>query len=124
MTTYQSTQEWNNLFWGTAMPVTIVIGSNLAQVRAYGKCSFAVADPARLEERVSDPDQLTPYVKSLLMTSFSDAIGERSGEFSDMSQLTAITSQIIQELRTKVEPRLYEIGLRLNSVSIEKIESI
>jgi membrane protease subunit (stomatin/prohibitin family) len=124
MNAYQSAQEWNDLRWGTVMPVTVMIGSNLVQVRARGNCSFAVTDPARLEEQVPNPDNLTAYVKSLLAQTITDMIGERSGEVSDVAQLTAITAQTIQTLQTKLESKFNAIGLQLKNVSIETIESL
>ena len=124
MNAYQSAQEWDNLRWGTIMPVTVMIGSIFVEVRARGICSFAVADPVSLEEQVPDPDNLTTYVKSLLAQSIADLLGERSGEVSDIVQLTAITAQTIQTLQTKLDSKFSAIGLRLKSISIETIESL
>jgi len=89
MNAYQPSQEWNNLRWGTVMPITVMIGSKLVQLRAWGSCSVAGTDPARLEEKVPDPDNLVAYVKSLLLQTFTDMLAERSGEVSDVAQLTA-----------------------------------
>ena len=124
MDTYQLAQEWNDLRWGTAMPVTVKIGSNFVEVRARGNCSLAVTSPARLEEQVPDPNNLTAYVKSLLAQTITDMIGERSGEVSDVAHLTAITPQTIQTLQTKLESKFNAIGLRLKNVSIETIENL
>jgi len=124
MNAYQLAQEWNDLRWGTVMPVTVMIGSDLVQVRARGSCSLAVTDPSRLEEKVPDPDNLTAYVKSLLAQTITDVIGEHSGEVSDVAQLTAITAQTIQTLQTKLEPKFNAVGLQLKNVSIETIESL
>ena len=124
MNAYQLAQEWNDLRWGTVMPVAVMIGSKLVQVRARGSCSLAVTDPARLEEKVPDPDNLTAYVRSLLALTITDMLGERSGEVSDVAQLTAITPQTIQALRTTLEPKLDLVGLKLKNVTIEMIESL
>lgn len=124
MNAYQLAQEWNDLRWGTVMPVAVMIGSKLVQVRARGSCSLAVTDPARLEEQVPDPDNLTAYVKSLLAQTITDMLGERSGEVSDVAQLTAITAQTIQTLQTKLELKFNLVGLKLKNVTIETIESL
>lgn len=124
MTAYQLSQAWNDLRWGTVMPVTVMISSKLVQLRAWGSCSLAVTDPARLEEKVPDPDNLTAYVKSLIAQSITDMLGERSGEVSDVTQLTAITAQTIQALQTTLEPKFNVVGLRLKDVTIETIESL
>jgi membrane protease subunit (stomatin/prohibitin family) len=124
MNAYQLAQEWNDLRWGTVMPVTVMIGSKLVQVRARGICSVAVTDPARLEEKVPDPENLTAYVKSLLAQTITDMIGERSGEVSDVAQLTAITAQTIQTFQTNLESKFNPIGLQPKNVTIEAIESV
>jgi len=124
MTAYQVSQEWNDLRWGTVMPVAVMISSKLVQLRARGSCSLAVTDPSRLEEKVPDPDNLAAYVKSLLVLTITDMLGERSGEVSDIAQLTAITAQTIQTLRTKLEPKFNLVGLQLKNVTIETIESL
>jgi membrane protease subunit (stomatin/prohibitin family) len=122
MNTYQLAQEWNDIRWGTVMPVTVMIGSDLVQVRARGSCSLAVTDPSRLESQVPDPDNLISYVKSLLVQTITDMIGERSGEVSDVTQLTTITAQTIQALQTKLELKTNLVGLQLKNVNIETIE--
>jgi membrane protease subunit (stomatin/prohibitin family) len=124
MNVYQLAQEWNDLHWGTGMPVTVMIASKLVQVRARGSCSVAVADPALLEEKVPDPENLTAYVKSLLAQTFTDSIGERSAEVSDVAQLTAITPQMIQTFQTQLESKFNPIGLKLKNVTVEAIETL
>ena len=124
MNVYQLAQEWTDLRWGTVMPVTVMIASKLAEVRVRGVCSVAVTDPVRLEEKVPDPEHLTAYVKSLLALTITDMIGERSGEVSDVAQLTAITTQMVQAFQANLETKFNPIGLKLKNVTIEAIESL
>jgi membrane protease subunit (stomatin/prohibitin family) len=124
MNAYQLAQEWNDLRWGTVMPITVMISSKLVQLRARGICSLAVTDPSRLEEQVPDPENLISYVKSLLAQAITDLIGERSSEASDAAQLIAITVPMIKLFQTNLEPKFNAVGLKLKNVSIETIESI
>lgn len=124
MSAYKADQEWNDLFWGTGTPVSVMIGSDFAQVRARGKLSFVVTDPARLEAQVPDADQVAGLVKSILVAALTDLIGEQSGELSDIEQLTASAPQIIQALQTKLESKFKEAGLQLKGLSIEAIENL
>ena len=124
MNVYQLAQEWTDLRWGTVMPVTVMIASKLAEVRVRGVCSVAVTDPVRLEEKVPDPENLTAYVKSLLVQTITDLIGERSGEVSDVAQLTTITTQMVQAFQANLETKFNPIGLKLKNVTIEAIESL
>ena len=124
MNAYQLAQEWNDLRWGTGMPVTVMVASKFMEVRARGVCSVAVTDPARLEEKVPDPENLTATVKSILAQTITDSIGERSAEVSDITQLTAITAQTVQTFQTNLESKFNLIGLKLKNVTIDAIESL
>jgi membrane protease subunit (stomatin/prohibitin family) len=124
MQTYQFAQEWNDIRWGTVMPIAIMIGTKFVQLRARGICSFAVTDPARLKEQIPDPENLTVYVKSLLTQMITEMIGERSAEVSEVAELTTIDKMIIQTLQPRLESKFNAIGLTLKNVSIEAIESL
>ncbi len=124
MNAYQLAQEWNDLRWGTVMPVALMIGSTFVQVRARGSFSLAVTDPSRLEPQMPDPENLPAYLKSLLAQTITDILGERSAEVSNVAQLTEVTPQTIQALRTILEPKFNALGLQLKNVTIEAIESI
>jgi membrane protease subunit (stomatin/prohibitin family) len=124
MNAYQSNQEWNDLRWGTGMPVTVMIGSNVVELRARGTFSLAVTDLLRLEQQVPDPDALGATVRSLLVQAITDMLGERSSEVSQVAQLTAINAQTVQALQGRLEPKLTLLGLRLKNVVIDTIESV
>jgi membrane protease subunit (stomatin/prohibitin family) len=124
MTAYPLSQEWNDLHWGTVMPVVVMIGSKVVQFRVRGVCSLAVTGPERLEEKVPDPENLAAYVKSLLVQTITDMLGERSSEVSDVAQLTAITPQTVQAFQALLEPKFNAVGLKVKSVTIEAIESV
>jgi len=124
MSAYQLAQEWNDLRWGTVMPVALMIGSTFVQVRARGSFSLAVIEPSRLEPQIPDPENLPAYLKSLLAQAIADILGERSAEVSNVAQLTTVTPQMIQALRTILEPKFKTLGLQLKNVTIEAIESL
>jgi membrane protease subunit (stomatin/prohibitin family) len=124
MTTYQPAQEYNDLRWGTGMPIPLMIGSQLAQVRARGTCSLMVIDIQRLQQQVPDPDDLTAHVRSLLASIMTETIGELSQEVTNVAQLTTVTEHTIRAFQVKLEPKFKELGLQLKAVSIEAIESV
>lgn len=124
MNSDKTEREWNDLFWGTGMPVSVMIGSDFAQVRARGTLSFVVTDPGRLEAQVADADQAAGLVKSILVSTLTDVIGEKSAEFSDIEQLTASAPQILQALQAKLESKFKEVGLQLKGLNIEAIENL
>jgi membrane protease subunit (stomatin/prohibitin family) len=124
MSAYQTGQEYNGLRWGTIMPITVMVGSAFVQLRARGNFSAIILDPTRLAAEGSDPEDLIRYLGSLVVSVITDVIGERSGEVSDVAQLTAITPQTIQAFQTKLESKFETLGLRLKDFSIDAIESL
>lgn len=124
MSAYQPGQEFNNERWGTGMPIMVMVGSNVIQVRARGSFSAAVDDPAQLAAQAPDPDDLPAYMRSLVVSAATDFIGERSQAVATAAQLTAVSAQVAQALQAAVEARFKAAGLRLKSFSLEAIESL
>jgi membrane protease subunit (stomatin/prohibitin family) len=124
MIPYQSAQEYNDLFWGTTMPVTVMVGSNIVEVRARGSFSAAVSEPVRLAEEVPDPEDLPGCMRSLIVMTITDIIGQRSQEVANVAQLTTITSQTTQAFQTELESKFNAVGLKIKSVHIEAVESL
>ncbi len=124
MTTYQPAQEYNDLRWGTGMPIALLVGSQFVQVRARGTCSLVLQDIHQLQQQVPDPDDLTARVRTLLASHMEETIGELNLQVANVMQLTTITEQTLQTFRAKLEPKFKELGLQLKSISIEAIESV
>ena len=124
MNAYQLDQEWKDLRWGTVIPVAVMIGSKVIQVRARGCCSLAVTEPERLEEKVPLPDNLPAHVKALLVQSMTDMLGEQSAGASEVAQLTTVTPQTVQALQTILEPKFTALGLQIKNLSIEAVECL
>jgi membrane protease subunit (stomatin/prohibitin family) len=124
MNAYQLNQEWNDLRWGTPMPIMTMIAAQLTQFRARGVCSVSVADPAKLAEKIPDPASLPGWVKSLITQIVTDVIAERAGQVSDVTQLNAGDAQIVQAFQANLEAKLAAIGLRLKTARIEMLEKV
>jgi membrane protease subunit (stomatin/prohibitin family) len=124
MTTYQTAQEYNDLRWGTVMPIALMIGSQFLQARARGTYSMTVSDVQLLQQQVPDPDELITQVRSLMANIITETIGELSQEVTSAAQLTTITEHTIQAFQAKIEPKFKALGLQLKAVSIEAIESV
>ena len=124
MSAYRPGQEYTDLRWGTRMPIAVMIGSRVAQLRARGTCTLTVGDAGRLEKQVPDPENLASHLSSLLASSMTEVIGELSAQISDLAQLTTISAQTTQALQSKLEPKCSALGLQLKTVKIEAIESV
>ena len=93
-------------------------------MRARGKYSASVVDPARLAAEVSDPNSLSIHLSSMIALILTDMLGNLSATVSDAGQLTTVTTQTVENFHAALEPKFKAIGLQLMSVSIDAIESI
>ena len=124
MNLYQSGQEINEIHWGTAMPIALKVGSQFVQLRARGTCSLVVQDIQQLQQQVPDPDNLTAHVRALLASVMEETIGELGLQSANVAQLTFVTTQTVQAVQAKLEPKFEQLGLQLKAISIEAIESV
>jgi membrane protease subunit (stomatin/prohibitin family) len=122
MTAYQIAQEYSNLRWGTMLPVAVMLGGKVVEVRARGSFSVTVGDPDRLAQEISDPQALAGCLRPYMTNIASLWIGERAGQVASPAELSAITPQLVQGFRSEVEDMLTGMGLRLTDLSIEAIE--
>jgi membrane protease subunit (stomatin/prohibitin family) len=124
MDTYNINQEIKDLRWGTRMPVALMIGSDFFEVRARGTISLVVKDVQRLQAKVPDASDLTAYLGSLLAMAITDLIGGLSAQVSTLAQLTTPSESTSHTFQAQLEPKLDELGLRIQTLKIEAIESI
>jgi hypothetical protein len=121
---YQPEQEYNDIHWGTGIPVVLKVGEQFVQVWARGSCSLMVRDRLQLQPRVPNPEDLPGFVRSLLASLIEETIGELGMQVSKVAQLTVVTDQMVQSFQAKIESKFAELGLKLKAISIDAIESI
>ena len=124
MNSYQPSQQLTDLRWGTMMPIMVMVNTTLAQLRARGKYSASVVDPARLAAEVSDTNSLSLHISSMIALTLTDMLGNLSATVSDAGQLTTVTTQTVENFHAALEPKFKAIGLQLMSVRIDAIESL
>ena len=123
MTNYQTGQEYNDLRWWI-MPVAVMAGGTIVEVRARGVFSVSVTDPVRATEVEADPDSLPRYLQSLVSAAANDWIGERSASAASVAELTTITPRASSDLQARVETRLSELGIQVNRLTVEAVETV
>jgi len=117
-------QEFNDLRWGTPMPVMLRLGSEIVSVRARGSWSVAVSNPQLFKERAGDTDALPGQVRSILASKLYDALGEMSSGKSDVAEIAACAQEIAAAVKPRVEQELNAWGLTVTQISIHAIEKI
>lgn len=121
---YQVNQDFNNIRWGTAMPVPLMVGSEIIQIRARGTFSAVVVDPQIFEKNVPEADNANRWAANQVLTAFIDIIGESASAAADAAQLLAKTGEIGDKLKDKIETNLLTAGLKITLVILETIEKI
>ncbi len=124
MSVYQVSETFDDINWGTRMPVMAMIASSIVQIRARGVFSVMVNDPAKLAAQVPEADDLPFYLQSLAASAMTDLIGMQGHKLSSVEQLTSIPQFFEQELENILTEKLHAIGMQLNRVHIEAIESL
>lgn len=124
MTTDTFNQDYNDQRWGTRMPIALMIGSAVVELRARGTYSLTVVDSQRLQTEISDPEDLPNFVGSLVTVALTDAIGQMAQKATRVTQLTQSTEPVAQALRAGLESKLNALGLQLRALKVEAIEQV
>jgi membrane protease subunit (stomatin/prohibitin family) len=124
MSAYLQGQVFADQRWGTRMPVSLMVASTYCEVRARGTYTVAVQDAQRLAEQIPDPDDLFGQLGAYFQMAITDLLGELSQKVSGVAQLTAVTPATVQAMQANLAPKFDEMGLKLQAVKIEAIESL
>jgi membrane protease subunit (stomatin/prohibitin family) len=122
MSIYQSAQEFKNIRWGTVMPVAVMIGTEIKEVRARGNFSVAVSNPALVEQAVSDPEDLEGCLRMQALRCVTTFIALRSREVDTAAQFTSVTPAVVQVFQAQLSSELEGLGLQVTQVTIDAIE--
>lgn len=120
---FVSTKQFTNQKWGTANPIIIRDQEyGAVRIRAYGTYAFRVTDPYVFMQNVSgtcstfSSDEISGYLRSLLVSGISDALGESKISVLDLAGN-------MQEMGDMVEKKLQEdfkqIGLDIAKFNFE-----
>ena len=120
-----NTKQFTDIKWGTKNP--IIMRDNEfgnIRVRGFGAFSFKVDDPtvflAELfgTNSTFDTADIADYLKTLLISSLTDALGESKISVLDLAVNTEEFNAII---KAKVQSKFNAIGLKLVTLAIENM---
>ncbi|MBR6706163.1 MAG: SPFH domain-containing protein [Clostridia bacterium] len=122
---FVNTRQFLNMKWGTSNPVMMRDAEfGMVRLRAFGVYSFSVADPKVFLQQVFGTSQLfttegvSEYLKRVIVSSLSDILAESKIPALD---LAANYGELGGFAISVLSPKFAELGLRLNSFSIENI---
>ena len=122
---YINTKQFTDIKWGTKNPIIMrdaEFGS--VRVRGFGAFAFKVDDPTIFLKELFGTNStfvtsdITEYLKTLLISSLTDAIGESKISILDLAGNTDEFNAII---KAKVQEKFNSIGLKLVTLAIENM---
>ena len=120
---FVSTKQFTNLKWGTANPIIIRDKDyGAVRVRGYGSYAFRVKDPFVFMQELSGTNssfktqEITDWLKSIVVTGISDAIGESKISVLDMA---GNLIELGEKVRESMQPSFNNIGLELTKLVFE-----
>lgn len=122
---FVSTRQFTDLKWGTANPIPMRDADfGIVRVRAFGSYSIRIADPAMFIREVVGTDglfqtnEITGQLRDLVVTDFTNALGELKIPVLD---LAANYKQLSQGIQGSLASHFQEYGLTLLRFLIENI---
>src|ERR1700677_1289806 len=120
-----STRLQVNQRWGTATPITIRDKEfGAVRMRAYGIYAYRIADPKIFYQKVSGTrpaymvSDLDGQLRNSIIGQMTDMFGNSSVDFLDMA---SHQSQLGQSMLTGLRPMFADLGLLLDSFTLENI---
>lgn len=122
---FVNTKQFTNQKWGTKNPIMLRDAEfGPIRIRAFGNYSFRIIDAKLFLKEIAGTDQhfttdeVNEQLRNLVMTRFTDAIGESKIPVLDMASNYDELSKLIGE---KIKPEFNEIGVDITKMLIENI---
>ena len=122
---FVNTKQFTNIKWGTSNPITMRDKEfGTIRIRSYGTYAFRVSDPAIFLKELFGTnstfktEDITSYLKSMLVASISDAIAESKISALDLACNLLEFNKVAQG---NVNVQFNKLGLELTNLVIENI---
>jgi len=120
-----NTKQFTNIKWGTLNPIMMRDPEfGVIRVRGFGAFAFRVDDPTVFLKELFGTnssfktEDITGYLKTMLVSSLSDALGESRLSALDLAANTLEFNEIV---KAKIQAKFREIGLELTNLFIENM---
>ncbi|WP_411029161.1 SPFH domain-containing protein [Spongiimicrobium sp. 3-5] len=122
---YVNTRLFTDEKWGTKNPIMLSDERfGLVEIRAFGTYSFKINDPGKFVVDVVGTDgnftnyEVNEHLKSLIVTRFTDTVGEANLPIELYAANTTELSQTCQEV---MQPEFGRVGIELEKFFIENV---
>ncbi|MCK5442981.1 MAG: SPFH domain-containing protein [Maribacter sp.] len=122
---YVNTRLFTDEKWGTKNPFILSDERfGLVEIRAFGTYSFKISDPGKFVVDVVGTDgnftnyEVNEHLKSLIVTRFTDTVGEAN---LPIELYAANTSELSETCQSVMQPEFGRIGIALEKFYIENV---
>jgi membrane protease subunit (stomatin/prohibitin family) len=122
---FVNTRLFTDEKWGTKNPVMLSDERfGLTEIRAFGTYSFRISDPGKFVVDVVGTDgnftnyEVNEHLKSLIVTRFTDTVGEAN---LPLELYAANTSELSETCQEVMKPEFDRIGIELEKFYIENV---
>ncbi len=122
---FVNTKQFTNQKWGTSNPITMRDKDfGTIRLRGYGKFAYKVSDPVVFLRELFGTnstfttEDITAYLKSMLVASISDTIAESKISALDLASNLLEFNKVVTDT---ISHKFNELGLELTNVVIENI---
>lgn len=122
MNIYSMDQEIKDLLWGTPMPITVMLNSDMTLIHIKGSCSLIVTDAALAQEKMPDSKALASQARSALAFAATEAMMDMSKKVTSFEQLVTFKPEFSTMLKIKAMNGLSGLGLKIAELEIHSIE--
>ncbi|MFR5062455.1 MAG: SPFH domain-containing protein [Christensenellales bacterium] len=120
---FVNTKQFTNMKWGTANPIIIRDKDyGAVRVRGYGSYAFRISDPYVFLQELSGTNSsfktqdITDYLKSIVISGISDAIGESKIPILDMAGNLIELGEVV---RNSMQDTFKSMGIELTKFVFE-----
>lgn len=122
---FVNTRLFTDEKWGTKNPVMLSDERfGLTEIRAFGTYSFRISDPGKFVVDVVGTDgnftnyEVNEHLKSLIVTRFTDTVGEAN---LPLELYAANTSELSETCQEVMQPEFGRVGIELEKFYIENV---
>ena len=122
---FVNTKQFTDVKWGTQNPIMMRDPEfGVIRVRGFGAFAFKVEDPAVFMKELFGTDSsfrtddIVSYLKTMLISALSDALGESKISAIDLAGNTLEFNELVKK---GIQEKFYEMGLKLTNLFIENM---
>ena len=117
-------EDLAHLTWGTAMPVTILLGGEIISLRAHGTCSLAISHLQIFNECSQNMDKLRTQIRGYIPLRVAETLADPGPDKNTLDEMTADMAGLESSLKARLDLDMAPLGLEVRQVVIRAVQRI